>query len=147
MYCALTGEYSLSELDASWLTLLSDPPIGTRFVTEHMLECSQPACETIFPDGKGDGIYQSSEFGLQDGEDSVFACKDVVCIRSRPNDACGRHNLIKEPDTTASRSATPPYTMPPYAIVTLCSVQHTWRVRRNTMKCRLFTCEVCYEVW
>ena len=147
MYGSILGQYGLGEVDATWRELLSEPPIGTRIATQDWC-FMQPACESLFPDGKCDGLYTPLSDPELEGPEPVWAGADVVCIRSAPNDRCGRHNCVKVPDTSSgARAFTPFYLLPPGAIVTLVSVQDTWRVRRNTMKCRLFTCDVWYDVW
>lgn len=141
VYWHVTGQYGLGESDAGWRGLLSEPPVGSSFATADFAEL-QRACETLFPDDKCDGIYGQGFY-----EDSELYGTDVVCIRSAANDRGGWHNCVQKPDELSSRSHPDVHILPPGAIVTLVSVQHTWRVRRNTMKCRLFTCDVCFEVW
>ena len=69
-----------------------------------------------------------------------------TCTPGAPNDRRGRHNLIREVTEQSTRAQPGSYALPPYAVVTLLSVQDTWRVRRQTMKCRLFTCAVTFDL-
>ena len=142
VYISLTGENGLTELDGSWRVMLNDDcQAGCRFVTRR-LHTFTPAAESLFPDGKTDGIYESH---FETGEQR-FGSEVVVCIHSTQNDRCGRHNLIREVGEVATRSEPACFALPPYAVVTVRSVQDSWRVRRQTMKCRLFTCDVTFEL-
>ena len=106
----------------------------------------QPAGEDIFPDGHCHGFYSTDSNEL--GQSSVtLVDSDVVCIRSRPNDGGGRHNALREPGLAGTRRSPTAYILPPFSTVTLLSVQHKWKVRRQTMHCRLFTVEITYDVW
>ena len=139
VYTNLKGQYGLTELDDGWTTL-RHMSVGERFVAK----CShtfQASGENCFPDGRADGYYMRDE----DGE-LIYLSDDVVCIRSAPNDSCGRHNLIREVGEKPSRQEPGCWAMPPFAVVTLISVQDSWRVRRQTMKCRLYTCVVSFDL-
>ena len=142
VYSGLLGHYGLAEKswENGWRKLCLDPVVGTRLVTESV-STMQAACERNFPEGKYDGIY---EFDEEDGS-SHLASTDVVCIRCVADNSAGRHNLFRE-IVKGTREDRDCYVLPPFAVVTLLSVQHKWRVRRQTMRCRLFTCEVTFDI-
>lgn len=139
VYCHLDGAFGLLESGVEWAAIKT-ATVGQKWVTSRVGAYGS-ACEDNFPDGKDDGYY----FASDDSSKPVLAGRDVVCIRSALDDAGGRHNLIKELGTINTRKQGACFVLPPAAVVTLVSVQHTWRVRRQTMRCRLFTCEVAFE--
>ena len=142
VYKSLKGEYGLTELDESWRVMLNDDcRVGCRFVTGRW-QSFAGACEDSFPDGRTDGIYEGH---FETGE-SEFMGDIVVCIQNTENDGCGRHNLIREVGEVATRKESACFALPPYAVVTVRSVRDSWRVRRQTMKCRLFTCTVTFDL-
>ena len=142
VYCGLDGQYGLTEVDLSW-DVLSKMQVGERFVT-HRFQSFTVAGESCFPEGKTDGIY------MTDVEEAITSISilssNVVCIRSAKNDRSGRHNLIRDVTTKRTRAEPGFFSLPPYAVVTLLSVQDKWRVRRQQMCCRLFTCEVSFDL-
>ena len=146
VYAGVWGQYGLAECswqENGWRKMGLNPVVGARFVTETVTSF-QAACEHIFPEGKYDGFY------LFDDEDDGWceqpASADVVCIRCATATSAGRHTLIKE-NAKVTREDRDGYVLPPFAAVTLVSIQHTWRVRRQTMRCRLFTCEVTFDLF
>ena len=112
-----------------------------RFVTRRSHSLFAAGSES-FPVGRTDGLYMHDA----DSGEAILLSSNVVCIRSAPNDRSGRHNLIPEVTERPTRADPGAFCLPPYAVVTLVSVQDRWRVRRQTMKCRLFTCEVSFDL-
>jgi hypothetical protein len=142
VYSNLYGQYGLEELDESWRNLFSGAlAVGRRFVTRraHTFVSANAA---MFPDGKTDGVYQED---IYTGE-STLCSHDVVCIRSMPNDGGGRHNPIREAGVKHARYDGACFALPPFTVVDVLSVQNTWRVRRQAMSCRLFTCAVTFDL-
>ena len=156
-YIGLDGAYGLAERDGVWNHLLAMDDaavVGQRFRTARM-HTFITACQAHFPDGVTDGIYCDwGDLDVPEGEDdlrvpgtnSCLWSHNVVCIRSARNDAGGRHSLIREACTPPSREEGTCYALPPYAVVTVQSVHRKWRVRRQTMACRLITCTVTFDL-
>ena len=138
-YCGFTGEYGLHE-DAEWvfgLNMDGEPEVGRSWVA-HRMATFITACEESFPDDLDDGIYHYSG--------ATALSSTVVCIQSAPSNSGGRRSLIKEVGSVNTRASGACYLLPPGAIVTLVSVQDTWRVRRKKMRCRLYTCEIVFDM-
>ena len=140
-YTGLGGQYGITEIDVSWAALL-EMQVGDRFVS-HRFHSFTLASEDSFPDGKTDGIYM---FDTDEPASLCLLSSDVVCIRNFRNDRSGRHNLIRDVTTKRTRAEPGFFTLPPYAVVTLLSVKEKWRVRRQQMRCRLFTCAVSFDL-
>ena len=148
VYSGLSGQYGLLECpweQDGWRNLTVEPRVGMRFVTSGT-SCFRAACEHIFPDGKYDGIYDMFEDEDEQALVQRRLSTDVVCIRCAAPSSVGRHNLFKE-IVKGTRQDRESWVLPPFAVVTLVSIQHKWRVRRQTMRCRLFTCEVTFDMW
>ena len=141
-YAGLSGAYGLDE-DESW-NVLKTAVVGQRWRIARVGVFST-ACEEAFPDGRDDGFY-SSDLDVDETFRSMCQSRDVVCVRSARNDRSGRRSMIKELGNFNSRRDGQCYVLPPAAVVTLTSVQHVWRVLRQTMRCRLFTCEVVFDL-
>ena len=171
VYAPLTGQYSLTQADPAWRVVLryieagTEPPVGLSFMTQLLLS-AEGACDGIFPDGKDDGIYtmDSTPVELDDVQESfpapemwdfagvgvpVLVSGTVVCFRSARPDGAGRHSLLWEEGGERGGGLEyhgACYTLPPYAMVTLLSVQKRWRVRNHTMSCRLLTFGVTWDM-